>query len=244
MTISSGSETTAADPASTIPNRPVLLQARGLERRSADRLLLDDVSMEIRGSDRFAIVGPAGSGKTLLLRALALLDPLEGGHVRWYGEEVHREDVPRFRSRVIYLNQRPVLTEGTVEESLKQPFSLHVHRERRFDPDLHRVRLASLDRDESFLGKQQRDLSGGESQIVALLRVMQLDPEVLLLDEPTSALDSHSSQVVERLVAAWLDEQPDRRATVWVTHDHQQAHRVADCVLEMNNGFLQSNRSI
>lgn len=241
MVISNGSETTAADPPSTIRYRPVLLQACGLERRAADRLLLNDVSIELHGGDRTAVVGPTGSGKTLLLRALALLDPLEGGQVRWHGDEVRREDVPRFRSRVIYLHQRPVLAEGTVEENLEQPFSLRVHRERRFDPDIQRVRLASLDRDESFLRKQQRDLSGGESQIVALLRAMQLDPEVLLLDEPTSALDYQSSQAVERLVASWLGEQPNQHATVWVTHDHQQAHRIAGRLLEMNSGILRAS---
>ncbi|MBW3543442.1 MAG: ATP-binding cassette domain-containing protein [Planctomycetes bacterium] len=222
---------------------PFLLQACGLVRRAADRVLLQAVSLDVRGGDRIAIAGPTGSGKTLLLRALALLDPLQGGQVRWHGDDVRHDDVPKFRSRVIYLHQRPVLAEGTVEENLRQPFSFRVHRERRFDPALHRERLASLGRDASFLRKLQRDLSGGESQIVALLRAMQLDPEVLLLDEPTSALDSHSSQAVERLVDSWFSEQPERLAVIWVTHDRQQAHRVANCVLEMNGGSLQSSRS-
>lgn len=229
----------AYGPRERTPNRSPLLQACGVNRRIADRVLLDDVSLEVCGGDRVAIVGPTGSGKTLLLRALALLDPFEGGLVRWHGEQVHRNDVPRFRSRVIYLHQRPVLAEGTVEENLKQPFSLRVHRQRKFDIDVHRARLALLDRGPSFLSKQQRDLSGGEGQIVALLRAMQLEPEVLLLDEPTSALDWHSSQAVERLVGAWLSERAERRATIWVTHDRQQACRVADSVLVMNDGRLQ-----
>lgn len=226
-----------------IADQPTLLQACGVTRRTADRVLLNNVSMEIRGGDRVAIVGPTGSGKTLLLRALALLDPLEGGLVRWRGEEVRRRDVPEFRSRVVYLHQRPVLAEGIVEENLKRPFSLRVHCQRRFDLDVHRAWLASLDLDERFLSKQQRELSGGESQIIALLRAIQLEPEILLLDEPTSALDSRSSQVIERLVDNWRSEQPERRAAVWVTHDHQQAHRVADRIQEMNSGFLKTRRS-
>lgn len=239
MVISNGSEMTAAD----APPSAILVEACGLQRRAANHVLLDDVSIEIRGGDRIAIVGPTGSGKTLLLRAMALLDSVDAGHVRWHGGEVRRDDVPAFRSHVTYLHQRPVLAEGTVEENLRQPFSLRVHRERQFDLDVHRARLATLERDESFFRKQQEDLSGGEAQIVALLRAMQLDSEVLLLDEPTSALDAHSAHAVERLVDAWLSEQSDRRATVWVTHDRRQARRIAFCVLEMNHGSLQSSRS-
>jgi len=236
------SEAATLNPPGTTPAPLVLLQACRLRRLADDRRLLDDVSLEAGCGDRVAVVGPTGSGKTLLLRAMALLDPLDAGHILWNGSKVRRDDVPHFRSRIIYLQQRPALAEGTVEENLRQPFSLRVHRERRYDPDVHRARLASLGRDESFLGKQQRDLSGGEAQIVALLRAMQLDPEVLLLDEPTSALDSHASHAIEQIVADWFNEVPGRRATVWVTHDHEQAHRVATRVLEMGNGVLRRRR--
>lgn len=205
--------------------------------------MLCDASLELHAGDRLAIVGPTGSGKTLLLRALAWLDPLERGSVSWHGAEMHGDKVPRFRSRVIYLHQRPALADGTVEVFLKQPFALGVHRRQRFDSQWHCKRLASLGRDESFLKKQQRDLSGGEAQLVALLRAMQLDPEVLLLDEPTSALDAQSTQAVERLVAAWFEEAVGQRATVWVTHDAQQAERIASRVLSMDAGVLRTDNS-
>lgn len=230
-----------ASPASNA-NQVPLLQACAVLRRSGERVLLDKVSMEIRWGERIVIVGPTGSGKTLLLRALALLDPLEGGDVFWHGEKVRHQDVPAYRSRVVYLHQRPALVEGTVEDNLKQPFSLRVHSQRKLDINSHRACLASLDRDHSFMRKQQRDLSGGESQIVALLRAMQLEPELLLLDEPTSALDAQTTTAIERLIETWLDQQPDRRATVWVTHDQQQALRVADRVLELNAGRLRPRR--
>lgn len=232
---------TIATPAAN-RNRFPLLQACEVRRRSGDRLLLDGVSLGVGSGDRVAIVGPTGSGKTLLLRSLAMLDPLEGGRIIWHGAEVRRHDVPGFRSRVIYLQQRPALVEGTVEQNLKQPFSFRVHSQRKFDLEVHRAWLESLNRDESFLRKQHRELSGGESQIVALLRALQLEPEVLLLDEPTSALDSHSSRAVERLLDVWLARQTARRATVWVTHDHQQAERVASRTIEMSAGRLQARR--
>lgn len=223
-------------------NNSTLLQACAVSRRCGEAVLLNEVNLQVREGDRIAIVGPTGSGKTLLLRALALLDPLQGGHILWRGEEIRRQGVPCYRSRVNYLHQRPALGEGTVEEILKQPFALQMHSHRKFNLDVHREWLASLGRDMTFLRKQQRDLSGGESQIVALLRALQLEPEVLLLDEPTSALDSNSSREIERLLEEWQGQQEDRRAVVWVTHDQQQAQRVAEHITEMNAGCLQPRR--
>lgn len=222
---------------------PLTLSAEGLTRRAADRVLLDDVSLCLGGGDRFAVVGPTGSGKTLLLRALASLDPLDGGRLLLNGQEVSGDRVPAYRSRVVYLHQRPSLMEGRVEDVLRAPFSLYVHRQHRFDVDFHLTRLCSLGRDDGFLKKRARDLSGGESQIVALLRALQLDPDALLLDEPTAALDPHSTTAVERLVHDWLDERPSRRFAVWVTHDVAQARRAADRSLEMDRGRLRSEKA-
>lgn len=213
------------------------LEALNLGRRTDDRWLLKDVDLTIQDGDQFAIVGPTGSGKTLLLRALAVLDPLDTGQLLWNGNPVRGKDVPRFRSQVIYLHQRPALFDGSVEDILRKPFDLQVHQRKQFDRQNIEKRLACLGRDGSFLKKQQRDLSGGEAQWVALLRAIQLNPNVLLLDEPTAALDAESSRAVESLVAGWLDEMADR-ATVWVTHDRQQAHRVSKSIFHVRDGQL------
>jgi putative ABC transport system ATP-binding protein len=217
-----------------------LLQADAVGRRAAgpDRWLLRDVGLEVRAGDRFAVVGPSGAGKTLLLRALALLDPLDSGRVLWQGGPVGGNRVPDFRRQVVYVHQRPCLMEGTVEANLRQPFQLKVHRCRQFDPDCIASMLQTLDRDASFLAKRQRDLSGGEAQIVALLRAVQLDPQVLLLDEPTAALDQAAALAVESLLDGWLRQSPERRAMVWVCHDPQLARRVAGRVLRMEQGKL------
>lgn len=195
----------------------------------------------VERGQRVALVGPSGSGKTLLLRALAMLDPLDAGEVRWRGRMVPDREIPSFRSHVIYLHQRPVLAEGTVEDNLKQPFSLRTHRGRRFDRRKVVSLLESLGRNESFLSKKQSDLSGGEAQLTALLRAIQLDAELLLLDEPTSALDAEATRTVEQLVAAWLEREQGRRAFLWVSHDFDQARRVSDVVRQIRTGRLEGN---
>lgn len=217
-----------------------LLEARNVGRRHRDgrAWLLRRVSLSVRVGQRLAVTGASGCGKSLLLRALALLDPLDEGQIRWQGAPVSGDEIPAFRRQTVYLPQRPALGETTVEAALREPFSLEAHRVRRFDPEWIAERLADLGRDESFLRKQVRDLSGGESQIAALVRAVQLDPPVLLLDEPTAALDAEATRAVERWLDRWLAEAPDARALVWVSHDAAQARRVAGRVLSMRSGRL------
>jgi putative ABC transport system ATP-binding protein len=148
--------------------------------------------------------------------------------------------VPAYRKQVIYLHQRPALLDGSVEDNLRYPYTLGVHRGTRFD----RVRMVELldglNRGAAFLEKSGRDLSGGEAQIVALLRAVQLDPAVLLLDEPTASLDRATALAVEGLLDRWLAAGSGRRSLVWVSHDPDQALRVSSRRLHMRSGRIES----
>ncbi|MBN3821835.1 ABC transporter ATP-binding protein, partial [Paraburkholderia sp. Se-20369] len=72
------------------------------------------------------------------------------------------------------------------------------------------------------------------------LRVLQLDPDVLLLDEPTSALDPESTRAIEALVGAWFDAAPDARASMWISHDPAQAARIGTSRMTMQAGVLNT----
>ncbi len=226
-----------------------ILEARDVGRiglgKPLKTWLLNKVTFSLRAGERVALLGPSGAGKTLLLRALALLDPIDAGIVVWRGRAVRGDDVPCYRGQVMYLQQRPALFPGSVADNLRHPFALRVHRGRSFDRSRIVVLLDELGRDPSFLDKSHRDLSGGEAQIVALLRAIQLDPVVLLLDEPTAALDRASAQSIETLVLRWhgapTSFDADRRACVWVTHDHDQANRVTDRTIRVHGGMIEND---
>ena len=216
-----------------------LLEALGIGRRprGGEGWLLSDVSLELRPDERVALRGPSGAGKSLLLRGLALLDPRDAGEVRWCGAEVRREAIPAFRARVLYVAQRPVLFEGSVEENLRRPFELGAHARASFDRERAAALFADLGRDGSFLERSHRDLSGGEAQIVALVRALQLDPDVLLLDEPTASLDAEAGRRVEARISAWASG--GARSLVWVSHDASQAGRVAGRQIVVRGGRLE-----
>ena len=125
-----------------------------------------------------------------------------------------------------------------MEESLRSPFDWSAHADKNFDRERIVGWLEQIGRGSNFLDLHLKNLSGGESQITALLRAIQLDPQVLLLDEPTSGLDPQSTRLVETLVANWLSEDSSQRAYIWVTHDSDQAERIAGQIWRMEDGQL------
>jgi len=222
----------------------VLVKASGLLRYDAKNhtSLLAATDFTLTGGDRVAVTGPSGSGKSVFLRALALLDPLDGGDVLWRDKRVSGPGIPLYRRHVSYIAQRAAMLEGTVEDNLRYPFSLKVYRDLKFDRSAV-LRLAELaGRDNRFLDKQSSELSGGEAQIAALIRVLQLNPDVLLLDEPTASLDPQSSREIESLVSAWFDGgRRGEHAYIWVSHDRERALRMSQRRLTMQAGILSEH---
>jgi putative ABC transport system ATP-binding protein len=218
------------------------IQVARIGRRApqSESWLIRDVSLVIEPGQRLAVRGATGAGKTVLLRALALLDPLDAGSIHWQGRAVRGEAVPAYRRQMIYLHQKPALLDASVEENLRYPFTLRAHREKRFEREKVLELLEVLGRSEAFLARSSRDLSGGEAQLVSLIRAVQLDPAVLLLDEPTASLDQVTVLAVEELLERWFDAGDGKRTLIWVSHDHDQARRVAGRRLHMDAGRLET----
>lgn len=223
--------TFVADPPPRSAEDP-LLAANGLRRTVEDRVLYDDLTFTVASGERVAVRGPSGSGKTLLLRSLAGLEPLEAGRVALLGVDQSAWSMPAYRRRLMLLPQRPSLPEGPVGRALAAPFAFRAHAGRRYDPSAARAYLERVGRTTAFLEKETGRLSGGEQQLTALLRVLLLEPQVLLLDEPTASLDADAAEAVEALVAAWL-ERADDRAYLWTSHDAAQIERVSSRSVEV-----------
>ncbi|KAB1991105.1 ATP-binding cassette domain-containing protein, partial [Haemophilus parainfluenzae] len=112
-----------------------LLSVTDLGRRLSNRWLWRGVSFDLQPGDCLGLVAPSGVGKTLLLRNLVLLDPLDQGQIHWQGGALTAANLPRYRTQVIYLPQRATALEGTVEANLQQVFELEINRQRRYQRD-------------------------------------------------------------------------------------------------------------
>lgn len=204
-----------------------LLSAAQIGRKIEHRWIWQHLDFELLPGERLAIIGPSGVGKSLLLRAIAGLDALQAGQLTFHGQPLSGFSMPEYRAQVIYLHQRPALLEGTVEFNLQQVYQLAIHHPKAYCQEQILEYLWPLGRQLEFLHHSVNNLSGGEAQIVACLRALQLSPQVLLLDEPTASMDESTAQQIEVLVNQWQQEDSSR-CCIWTSHNVKQLQRVTD----------------
>lgn len=195
------------------------------------RAVLRGIDLEM-AEGATALLGPSGSGKSTLLRLLnRLADPAEGT-VKLDGEDVRSLDVLALRRRACLVPQIPAPLPGTVAENVEYGPRL-CGRAADVAAALERAGL-----DPAFAERDAERLSVGEQQRVMLARALALEPEVMLLDEPTSALDEQAREEVERTLGRLVSE--SNVSTVLVTHDRDQAMRLAKRIVEIHEGRVVS----
>lgn len=192
-----------------------------LKVKNLSRTGVDATSFEVKSGECVAIVGPSGAGKTLLLRAIADLD-MSVGEVEANGLTRSRTAAPTWRANVMYVPAESGWWMDTVGDH--------------FDPvDRAMPILASLLLPADCVNWPVAQLSTGEKQRLALARAVNLRPIALLLDEPTASLDHKSAETVEELI---LQQLAEGVSIVLVTHDAEQAKRLASQILRMDQGHI------
>jgi phosphate transport system ATP-binding protein len=210
----------------------------------AGKPAVKDVSLPIRQGEVLALIGPSGCGKTTLLRSLNRLTELTKtasmkGRIVLDGEDIATLEPTALRRRVTMVFQQPNPFPMSVFDNVAYVLREQASRRPRKAALQGAVRSALeraglYDEVAGDLAHPALRLSGGQQQRLCIARALAADPEVLLLDEPCSALDPQSTQVIEQLIVA-LREQV---AIVIVTHNLQQAYRIADRVAFMYLGEL------
>jgi phosphate transport system ATP-binding protein len=226
------------------------MRIEGVSLAYGDRWVVRDVSLPVREGEVLALIGASGSGKTTLLRSLNRLTEVTAGAARagritLDGQEVGELEVTALRRRISMVFQQP----NPFPMSIFENVAYALREERRVKSGMRRkasrrelepkvieaLQRAGLHEEvKADLNHPALRLSGGQQQRLCIARALAVNPEVLLLDEPCSALDPISTATIEELIVNLRESV----AIVIVTHNLQQAFRVADHVAFMHLGEL------
>lgn len=214
------------------------IQIRGVQKHYGSFHALRGIDLDIASGELLALLGPSGSGKTTLLRAIAGLEPLDGGQVRFGDIDATALTVQQRKVGFVF-QQYALFKHMTVLDNIAFGLTVRPKKER---PDAAAInkRVRELLELVQLGGLEQRypaQLSGGQKQRVALARALAIEPRVLLLDEPFGALDAKVRKDLRR----WLRQlhRETGYTTIFVTHDQEEALELADRVVVMNRGVIE-----
>ncbi|HIW74787.1 MAG TPA: phosphate ABC transporter ATP-binding protein [Firmicutes bacterium] len=195
---------------------------------------LKDVSMDIERNRITAFIGPSGCGKSTCIKTFNRMNDLVAGcritgEVKIDGEDIYdpRTDVTLLRRRAGMVFQKPNPFPMSIYDNIAYGPRVHGVRNRRRLDELVETSLrgaALWDEVKDRLKESAMGMSGGQQQRLCIARALAVEPDILLMDEPTSALDPISTLKIEDL----MQELKQKYTVVIVTHNMQQAGRIAD----------------
>lgn len=193
---------------------------------------LSEISFSVADGEYFILLGESGAGKSLLLEAIAGLNPIKSGNLYLDGKDITNEKIQQ-RSIGLVFQDQAVFPHLSVKENIAYPLKgkhlLKTEKNKIIDDITEILQISKL------LNRRPSTLSGGELQRVALARALVQKPKVLLLDEPLSATDSKLRSELRALL-----RQINRmgQTIIHVTHDFDEAVSLADHVAIMNQGSI------
>ena len=196
--------------------------------------VLHGVSVDIRDGEFVILVGPSGCGKSTLLRMIAGLENITSGEIR-IGDRVVNDVPPKERDIAMVFQNYALYPHMTVADNMA--FSLKLRKAPREEITERVQKAAGILGLAKLLDRYPRQLSGGQSQRVAMGRAIVRDPQVFLFDEPLSNLDA-KLRVAMRTEIKELHQRL-KTTTVYVTHDQIEAMTMADRIVVMHDGIVE-----
>lgn len=216
-------------------NDKKVIEIHNLVHKIEDRKILNINELIITEGLIHAITGPNGAGKTTLLSIINMLIKPTAGEIIYYNNYSNHNSL-KIRREMTLVMQKPLLFNTTVYENMAYGLKI-----RGIDSHTSNERvmkyLGMLDL-KGYENRRTRGLSGGELQRIAIARAIALETKILLLDEFTNNIDEKYCEIVENIIRKINEE---RKCTiVFVTHQIDQAYRIADKVFHLINGTIVS----
>lgn len=216
-----------------------MIEIKNIVKTVGEKVILDDISLTIESGSFVVLIGPSGCGKTTTLKLLNKLIEPTSGEIYIDGKPISKEDPIKLRRNIGYVIQNiGLFPHLTIKENIELIPKLKGDKsEEEISETTERlIKMVGLDPDE-FLYKYPTELSGGQQQRIGVIRAIATDADIILMDEPFSALDP----ITRTQLQEWLYElqQELKKTIIFVTHDMDEALKLADKICIMQGGKIQ-----
>lgn len=214
-----------------------LLKIENLTKEYEGQKILDGINLEVKKGDVLVVVGPSGCGKSTLLRCINALEPIQGGTIKLQGMDIRKgsKNITTLRQKIGMVFQsydlfphKTILDNITMAPQKVQKRS-KADAEKEARELLRRVGLG--DKENAY----PRMLSGGQKQRVAIVRALEMHPEMMLFDEVTAALDP---EMVREVLDVMLELAEQGLTMLIVTHEMAFARAIADRIIFLDDGHI------
>ena len=205
------------------------------------KLIFDHLDLHIEANKKTLIIGEIGSGKSTIIKLLMKYQIPQEGTIFYNGRPYNDISVEEIRSLIGYVPQTPILFNRSIYENIT--YNNTSITENQVIQIMEELGLGDMLRKfpeglQTNVGNSGSKLSGGQRQIIWILRVMLQNPEVIILDEPTSALDENTKPIVQRM----LEHIIKNKTTIMITHD-QFLYKLSDNIYKLKDGkFILENK--
>ena len=216
-----------------------MIEMKNISKKVGNKVILDDISLKIDEGSFVVFIGPSGCGKTTTLKLMNKLISPTSGEIYIDDKPISKEDPIKLRRNIGYVIQSiGLFPHLTIRENIELIPKLK--KEKSYEEieksTIELMNMVGLNPNE-FLDKYPSELSGGQQQRIGLVRAIATDAEIILMDEPFSALDP----ITRTQLQEWLYslQQELKKTIVFVTHDMDEALKLADKICIMKDGKIQ-----
>ena len=213
----------------------VSLQVRGLRKSFDGQEVLKGIDFEVQPGEIFVIMGPSGSGKSVLLKHLIGLEAPDAGEILINGERIDSSEIAAKYRMALVFQSGALLNSLTVGENVGLYLSEHRLKPPEEISKIVSQKLADVGLTD-VMDKMPNELSGGMKKRVAIARALVIEPQLILYDEPTSELDPLSSVVIGEEILKLKER--IHVTTLVVSHDRDLAFGIADRIAVIHNGGI------
>jgi peptide/nickel transport system ATP-binding protein len=216
----------------------VILEVKNLEKYYSKKLILNNISLELREGETLGLVGPSGSGKSTLGKCIVNLEPVSGGEIKYRGrriEKMNSIEKKRLAKEIQYIFQDPFSSlspKMTIEEILYEPMEAHgLHKNKSERHKKITELLSSVGIENDSRRKYPHQFSGGQRQRIGIARALALGPKVLICDESVAALDLS----VQAKVLNLLNDLKEKYgfSYIFISHDERVVNYMSNRIITL-----------